>query len=403
MTGLRLNWLHTTGEIKLCRRYTDGSDTNSIPGQAENTITMTPIASLSLSRFTLCFWISAIMPVIIAMLMQVSAASASATDTEGHLDIYFIDVEGGACTLFVSPAGESLVIDSGYPDNNGRDLNRILHVVRDVAGLKQIDHVAVTHWHLDHYGNHAALSTQIRIVNFWDRGIPSALAEDEQFVNRVADYRSASQNKSKALKAGDKLPLKSAKTPYSIEIVTASREVILNTGQPNPYASLHKSMSEDTSDNAASVSFLLTFGKFRFLCCGDLTWNIEAKLMMPNNPVGQVDMFMVTHHGLPTSNNPVLVRAIDPRVAVMCNGPTKGGSANVIKTLRECESLQTLYQLHSNVMLDPSQQTPAKFVANRGPTQGCEGVWIKARVAPGGESYTVQIGTEGPPRRYESR
>ncbi|GIT31908.1 MAG: hypothetical protein Ct9H300mP1_39540 [Planctomycetaceae bacterium] len=27
--------------------------------------------------------------------------------------------------------------------------------------------------------------------------------------------------------------------------------------------------------------------------------------MTPNNPIGRVDMFMVTHHGLPSSNNPV--------------------------------------------------------------------------------------------------
>ena len=343
------------------------------------------------------------MLVAVAMLLPVSAPSLSAADKGGHLDIYFIDVEGGACTLFVSPSGESLVIDSGYPDNNGRDLKRILHVVRDVAGLKQIDHAAVTHWHRDHYGNHAALSTQIKIKNFWDRGIPEVLTEDAQFVARVADYRSASQNKSKALKAGDKLPLKSGKTPYSIQIVTASRGVIPNTGKPNPYAKLHKPLPEDKSDNAASLSFLLTFGKFRFLCCGDLTWNIEAKLMTPNNPIGRVDMFMVTHHGLPSSNNPVLVRAIDPRVAVMCNGPTKGGAESVIKTLRECKSLKALYQLHRNVKLGPKLQTPAKFIANVGQTEGCEGVWVKARVSPGGKRYTVQIGPEGKPKRYKAR
>ena len=196
---------------------------------------MTPIFSLFLSRFARRSLWSATLPVITALLMQSTAVSAD--DTEGHLDIYFIDVEGGACTLFVSPTGESLLIDSGYPDNFSRDLNRILHVVRDVAGLKQIDHAAVTHWHLDHYGNHAALSTEIRIVNFWDRGIPDVLTEDANFVDRVANYRSASQNQSKALKAGDRLPLKSAGTPCSVEILTSGREVIPNAGHPNPYAS----------------------------------------------------------------------------------------------------------------------------------------------------------------------
>ena len=330
-----------------------------------------------------------------------SAVFASAKD--GNLDIYFIDVEGGACTLFVTPSGESLMIDSGYPDNNGRDRDRILKVVRDVAGLKHIDHAAVTHWHRDHYGNHAALSTQIKIRNFWDRGIPAELSEDTQFQARVADYRSASQNKSKTLKAGDMLPLKSGKTPLSVKIVTASRGVIPNVGKPNPFAKLHKPQPVDKSDNAASVSFLLKFGRFAFLCCGDLTWNIEAKLMTPKNPIGQVDMFMVTHHGLPSSNNPVLVRALDPRVAVMCNGPTKGGASDVIATLRQCKSLKAFYQLHRNVKLDPRDQAPAAFVANSGQTEGCEGIWIKASVAPRGRRYTVQIGPEGKPRRYKSR
>lgn len=330
-----------------------------------------------------------------------STALADAKD--GRLDIWFIDVEGGAATLFVTPQGESLLIDSGYPDNNGRDRDRILKVVREVAGLDHLDHAAVTHWHLDHYGNHAALASQIRIDNFWDRGIPEALREDAKFVDRIADYRRAAENQSKTLRPGDTLPLKSGKTPLGIRIVTASREVIPNKGEPNPFARLNQPRPEDKSDNAASLSFLLNFGEFRFLCCGDLTWNIEAKLMTPNNPVGKVDLFMVTHHGLPTSNNPVLVRAIDPVVAVMCNGPTKGGHPDTIATLRQVESLKALYQLHRNIKLDADQQTPADFIANKGTTAECEGVWVKASIAPDGKSYTVQIGPDGKPKTWKTR
>ena len=335
--------------------------------------------------------------------MAVVALPAWADAKDGRLDIYFIDVEGGAATLFVTPQGESLLVDSGYPDNNGRDRDRILKVVRDVAGLKQIDNASVSHWHLDHYGNHAALSTQIKIVNFWDRGIPDALIEDKGFVDRVADYRRASQNESKALKAGDKLPLKAGKTPLDVTIVTASREVIPNTGKPNPFAEKNQPKPEDTSDNAASVSFLMTFGRFKFLACGDLTWNVEAKLMTPNNPLGQVDLFMATHHGLPVSNNPTMVLAIDPVVTVMCNGPTKGGDAGVIKTIQECESFQALYQLHRNINLKADQQTPPEFIANTETTADCKGVWVKASVAPDGESYTVQIGPDGKPTTYKTR
>lgn len=326
-----------------------------------------------------------------------------AGQSDGRLDIYFIDVEGGAATLLATPAGESVLIDSGYPDFGGRDRDRILKVVRDTAKLKQIDHALVSHWHLDHYGNHAALAAKIKIGQFWDRGIPDALQEDAQFPERAAAYRAAAQNQSKALKVGDMLPLKSGKTSLTMKVVTASGEVLPNDGEPNSFADLHTPQPEDTSDNARSLSELLTFGKFRFLTCGDLTWNIEAKLVTPKNPIGKVDLFMVTHHGLPSSNNPVLVRAIDPVVAVICNGPTKGGHADTLATLRSVTSLQAWYQLHRNVQLDESSQTPAAFIANHDDTAACQGVWIKASVEPDGAGYTVQIGPEGKAMRYATR
>ena len=335
--------------------------------------------------------------------LSVLAGESRAGEQDGRLDVYFIDVEGGAATLIVTPVGESILIDSGYPDNNGRDRDRILDVVRNVAGLDHIDHAVVSHWHRDHYGNHAALSTEITVHNFWDRGIPDALQEDDKFEAKIAEYRAATQNASHTLRAGDSYHLDSAVSPLKVTVVTASREVITNFGQPNPHADKHVPDPEDKTDNAASISLLLTFGDFKFLCCGDLTWNVEAELVTPNNPLGIVDLFMVTHHGLPTSNNPVLVHAIDPTVAVMCNGPTKGGAERTIATLRGVKSLQHWYQLHRNVKLEADEQTPAEFIANSEPTVNCDGVWVKASVAPDSESYTIQIGPDGKQRTYETR
>jgi len=335
---------------------------------------------------------------------------APADENDGRLDIYFIDVEGGAATLLVTPAGESLLIDSGYPDLEDRDCNRILKVLRDVAGRKDLDHALVSHWHLDHYGNHAVLASRITIKNFWDRGIPDELMEDKTFPERIASYRAASQNKSKTLKVGDKLPLKPGKTPLEIKTVTASGEVLPNAGEPNPFAADNQPQADDPTDNAQSLSLLLSFGAFRFLTCGDLTWNVEAKLVMPKNPIGKVDLFMVTHHGLGMSkdgtrisNNPVFVRAIDPRVTVMCNGPTKGGDRETQETLRKVKSLQAQFQLHRNVDLPEGDQAPSDFIANSEPTAECHGVHIKASIAPDGKSYTVQIGPDGKVHTFETR
>lgn len=325
------------------------------------------------------------------------------TADERSLDLYFIDVEGGAATLIVTPLKESVLIDSGYPDNQARDLDRIIHVAKDVAGLSKIDHAVVSHWHLDHFGNHAALAAKFGIGQFWDRGIPDELAEDPQYPDRIAAYRAASQNASKALYVGDSLPLKSGETPLAVKVMTSGREVTSGIGEANPFVDRHQPQPDDPSDNSASLSLLFSFGDFRFLTCGDLTWNTEAKLVTPLNPVGKVDLFMVTHHGLPVSNNPALVLAIDPVVAIMCNGPKKGGAEQTMKTLKEVQSLKDWYQLHRNVDLDPKLQAPSEFIANTAPTADCKGQWVKASIAPDGKSYTVQIGPDGKQRRYMTR
>ncbi|MBX3443083.1 MAG: MBL fold metallo-hydrolase [Planctomyces sp.] len=340
--------------------------------------------------------------VLLALVVSFAARSVSAGAEDGRFDLYFIDVEGGAATLLVTPDGESVLIDSGYPGNQGRDLNRILHVVRDVARLNRIDHAVVSHWHLDHYGNHAALAGQIPIGAFWDRGIPDALEEDRQFPDRIAQYRAAAQNQSRTLRAGDSFQFDS-QPPLTVKILTASREVVPNVGPPNPHAEKHQPQPEDPSDNAASLSLLFGFGDFRFLCCGDLTWNVEAQLVTPNNPVGLVDLFMVTHHGLNVSNNPVLVHAIDPVVTVMCNGPKKGGAPETLATLRGVASLKAMYQLHRNVDLPEDAQAPPSYIANSDPTENCSGRWVKASVAPDGKSYTVQIDVDGRKDEYATR
>ncbi|MEZ6133208.1 MAG: MBL fold metallo-hydrolase [Planctomycetaceae bacterium] len=339
----------------------------------------------------------------VAAVLFITVNCVLADSKTGTLDIYFVDVEGGAATLLVTPAGESMLIDSGYPDNNGRDKNRIMAVAKDEAGLSAIDHAVVSHWHRDHYGNHAAIAAEFGIRNFWDRGIPDTLQEDDSFEDRIAAYRAASQNSSRALKAGDSLPLKSGNTPLTVKVLTSGREVVPNTGPKNPFADRHEEHDVDSSDNAASLSLLMQLGDFRFLCCGDLTWNIEGQLMTPNNPIGTVDLFMVTHHGLPVSNNPALVLAVDPTVTVMCNGPTKGGAESTLKTLKQIASLKDMYQLHQNLALDVAAQAPPELIANTGTTETCKGQWVKAVISPRGDSYTVQIGRDGAKRTYQTR
>src|SRR5438128_12699790 len=100
------------------------------------------------------------------MLMLVLACALPAAAQRRGLDIYFVETEGGAATLIVTPAGESILIDSGNPGT--RDAERIHKVATQIAGLKQIDHIIATHWHLDHYGGHGHLAELMPVKHFYD-------------------------------------------------------------------------------------------------------------------------------------------------------------------------------------------------------------------------------------------
>ncbi|HEV3144815.1 MAG TPA: MBL fold metallo-hydrolase [Gemmataceae bacterium] len=330
--------------------------------------------------------------------------SALAADERG-LEIYFIDTEGGAATLIVTPTGESVLIDSGNPGK--RDAERIFKIATERAKLTQIDHHIITHWHLDHYGGVERLSALLPIRHYYHHGIPETLAEDPMnFPLLIRAFKQASAGKETRLKAGDTVPLKPVVNGPAFELfcLCGNGEVISDKpdAPANPIAADHKPQPVDKTDNAKSLGFLLKFGGFRFLDLGDLTWNIEYKLVYPSDKIGLVDLYQVTHHGLEISNNPVLVRTVQPRVAVCNNGPRKGGHPQVIATLRRLPEVPTIYQLHRNVTSEPSENTEPDFIANND-EQNCKAEPIIVMVAPDAKTYTVTVGGTNKTRKFETR
>jgi beta-lactamase superfamily II metal-dependent hydrolase len=342
---------------------------------------------------------------LLALLLTLALCSSgrAAEEARGPA-LYFIDTEGGAATLIVTPAGESVLIDCGNP--GARDADRIHHVATQMAGLKEIDHLIITHWHLDHYGSIARLSKLMPVHHYYDRGIPDKLEEDpKNFPLLIQAYKAASGGKSKTLKAGDEIALKQKEGAPALRLLClcGSGDVIAEKpGAPaNPIAKDHKPKDEDKSDNAKSLGFLLSYGDWRFLDLGDLTWNVEYKLVSPSDRIGPVDVYQVTHHGLDISNNPVLINTVRPRVAICNNGPRKGAHPSVIAALRRSPDIQAIYQLHRNVMAGAQENTDPEFIAN--PDEKCQGESIQLAVAADGKSYTVTVGSKGKARRYETR
>ncbi|HZE95603.1 MAG TPA: MBL fold metallo-hydrolase [Planctomycetota bacterium] len=328
-------------------------------------------------------------------LVAVPSASSSQETGKG-LRIYWIDVEGGAATLVVTPEGGTLLMDCGWPGK--RDAERIAKTVA-AAGAKKIDHYLTSHYHTDHWGSIAELAALVPIEKYYLHPFPDASAKDVDPKIKAA-FLALAEGKSVIVAPGAEVPLKGAQ----VKILCADGVVLDEpAGSPqvrkceaNPE---HPSKPEDTSDNARSVGFLLTFNGFKFLDLGDLTWNVEHKLVCPANRVGAVDVFQVSHHGLDQSNSPALLMAASPTVAIMNNGAKKGGSAPTFRWLKETPSIKDVFQVHRNVATGPGDNTAPELTAND--DEKCEGLGIVLTVDPSGKSYTVDVPSKKTKKSYD--
>jgi competence protein ComEC len=338
--------------------------------------------------------------VFCALAVPVSAASKAPRG----LDVYWIDVEGGAATLLVTPAGESILVDTGWP--GPRDAERIRRVVVEEAGLARIDHLVITHWHTDHFGGVADLAAVLPIARYYDHGFPAGAPPDINPEQKEA-YLKVTGGQSTVLRPGDALSLRAAPGSPGVSARVVSSHGFVVGEQPNAPQTRacrdasHQARPDDTSDNQRSLGLVFSFGAFELLDLGDLTWNVEHKLACPKNLVGKVDAYQATHHGLDQSNNPVLVRAVAPAVAIVNNGPKKGGTPEAYRTLVATVGAPNIFQLHRNVKTTPDENAPAALVAND--EEACHAHWIRLRVAPDAKKYTVEIPNKKTSRSYDVR
>lgn len=284
--------------------------------------------------------------------------------TAKTLNIYVIDVEGGNATLYVAPSGESILIDTGNAGAAAaRDAGRILAAMKD-AGVQQLDHLITTHWHGDHFGAMAELASKVTIKDFIDHGgnVQPAQAADQFLMTTYPQLYA--KGKHTVVKPGDKIPI----TGLDWRIVASAGERVASSvpgaGKANPYCATFKPQDADKTENAQSVGSHVTFGKFRTLHLGDLTWNKEFDLMCPQNRLGTIDLWIVSHHGQAISNSEVLAHAIQPRAAIINNGTRKGGQPDAMKIIHSAPGLEDVWQIHFSQLSGQEYTVPGMFIAN---------------------------------------
>ena len=292
-----------------------------------------------------------------------------------NLEVYSIDVEGGQATLFVSPSGESMLVDTGWGGFNKRDADRIAAAAKH-SGVKKIDYLVITHFHSDHVGGVLQLGEKLPIRNFVDHGDSVETTPPAKVLfNTYVSFRDKGNHIQ--VKPGDTIPIKG----LDVKVLSAAGNVIgaplPGAGQTNPDCASFQAKETDTSENAQSVGMLITYGNFRMLDLGDLTWNKEKDLVCPENKIGKVDLYLVSHHGMNASGSPQLVHAIHPKVALMNNGPRKGGTVEAWQTIHDTPGLQDLWQLHFAVAGGKEHNSADNVIANLDETNVCTGQWIR--------------------------
>ncbi|MBZ5583307.1 MAG: MBL fold metallo-hydrolase [Acidobacteriia bacterium] len=302
---------------------------------------------------------------------------ASSLPAAKTLDMWVVDTEGGKSVLLLSPSGQSMLIDTGFPGNNDRDANRILEACK-AAGVTKIDVLITTHYDMDHVNNTPAVVGRIPVALFVDHG-PAAVTDRGTTAAVKAYDELWAKAKHLVVKPGDKIPFKDVDIVVLTSAGQSIKTPLKGAGKPNPDCATTQPKTwgrtnEDNSENGNSVGMLFTFGKFRMADFGDLTWNREIQLMCPNNPIGTVDLFMVSHHGNNISNSPALINPLHARVSVMDNGARKIGAAEVMKTLKAAPGMQAVYLSHWSANA-PNDNPPDEFIANL--QSSPDGKWIK--------------------------
>jgi competence protein ComEC len=329
------------------------------------------------------------------VLILFSAAATQAQPAGKNLQIYAIDVEGGQATLLVSPSGASLLVDTGWPGNNGRDAQRIQAAMKD-AGITMIDKVLITHFHVDHVGGVPNLVERIKVGEFLDHGVNR---EDSDITRHdyAAYVKAIGSTPRRTVHPGDTIDIPG----LDILVLTADGDHIKSVpgvkAEPNSYCASEPKWDLDTTENPRSAGILVRFGKFRFLDLGDLTKAKEIPLVCPDNLIGHVDLFLVNHHGMNLSNARAFVDAIQPRVAIMDNGAHKAGSPEAWQTVHESPGLQDLYMVHTAEGSDAAHNSADPLIANL--KGGSDGAYFRVVARPDG-TFNVTNSRTGQTKNY---
>ncbi|MCK4814701.1 MBL fold metallo-hydrolase [bacterium] len=310
----------------------------------------------------------------------------SGTTLAQNLKIYCIDVDQGSSTLIVAPNNKSILIDCGL---SGK-ADAVYKVVTDQAGLSSINYFLCTHYHDDHYGAIDKLRAKgIEITDkFYDRNSESWLG-GKATETQYEQYAAEAEGKRKYLRPGRKINIDAN---VDIECFVANSRAKGEYGQ----------IEYPEDENAYSIGLLIFYNGFDFLIAGDLTEEVERKLVN-REVLKDVDVYHVSHHGSDTSSCSNFLDAIKPEVCIISSGSHgtyKHPRRNTIERLQNISSVQHIYQTNKNIKEYRYPETVKNVADEFIGDLDCDGDEGTILIEVMANNYTVKILSRGIEKSY---
>jgi beta-lactamase superfamily II metal-dependent hydrolase len=327
------------------------------------------------------------LPLLAAVALLASVPMPTTAAPNDPLRIVQFDFEGGGGTLFVTPNGKTLMIDTAWPAGRGgpaplpggqpiaptkSSAQRIVEAVK-AAGATRIDYLLMTHYHLDHIGGFDELVKLIPVGTFLDHGdnremSPANATPAQRAAGPAAAYAryvtATASGKRVIMKPGDRVVIDGV----TVTATNADRAVpsrpLAGAGRPGVGCGTRPvQMTNGGEENPRSLGFVASFGRARIMLLGDTTRDVEYDLVCPRDLIGPIDLMLATHHGSDLSNGTVVPATVKARVVVIANGQTKGGDPSSYEAISAATPADAIWQVHEAVK-PGARNTQAARIAN---------------------------------------
>lgn len=336
-----------------------------------------------------------------------TAADIPGAPAPGTYQIHLIDV-GTGLSILVRGADFALLYDAGTNDREERPLRVAAYLAAALGpsgdelcvdggppptGRVALDHVVLSHPHLDHASALDLIVHCYDVKQFWDSGRVNDTVFYRELISAIGKSAGTRYHTAIDVPPDHRVAIKGAEIEVP-EWTRFSEGDVVELGQGARFTILHAESKPLKDPNQNSVVIAVELGVTRLLLVGDAE---SGPRKDPSSPVGDVeellidhhakqiaaDILQVGHHGSKTSSRRGFLEVVRPSLALVSSGPKMYGKV----TLPDQEVLDELQRGGAKILRTDERDADCpvthRIGGDRGPG-GCDSwvITVRSKAAP---------------------